>query len=374
MDITISQKVAIIDEKKSYSYQFLFEKSFAIAYCLKQKYNNLKGERIAFLATQNVDYVLIQWAIWQVEAIAVPLSIAYTDSEWGYILEDTKAFLVINHVTFSERLQNICTQKQVNYYQIQDIDINSCGFINVPQKLNFNLSQKALIIYTSGTTGKPKGVVTTHQIIENQINTLIEAWQWNENDYTLLVLPLHHIHGVINILGCALQVGATLKILPKFDAQAVWECFENEDFSVFMAVPTIYHKLLQTYETFSLERQEKLTQKLKKMRLMVSGSAALPIILLEKWKNISGHTLLERYGMTEIGMAISNPYQNIRKAGKVGLPLQKVEVKLLNDKDEIITQPHQAGEIYIKSPSVFLEYWNKPKETQESFKEGNKLQ
>ncbi|MFN3316327.1 MAG: AMP-binding protein, partial [Raineya sp.] len=106
-----------------------------------------------------------------------------------------------------------------------------------------SLGQKALIIYTSGTTGKPKGVVTSHRNIENQIRTLVEAWQWTAQDRILHVLPLHHIHGIINALACALYAGAEVVFLPKFDAEQVWKKWVSEDFTIFMAVPTIYNRL-----------------------------------------------------------------------------------------------------------------------------------
>ncbi len=163
-------------------------------------------------------------------------------------------------------------------------------------------ARRAMILYTSGTTGKPKGVVTTHENIAAQITSLVEAWGWTESDRILEVLPLHHIHGIVNVIACALWVGAVCEILPRFDAQKVWERIAQGGLTLFMAVPTIYVKLIDAWEKAAPAERQRMSAGCRRMRLMVSGSAALPVPILERWKEISGHVLLERYGMTEIGM------------------------------------------------------------------------
>ncbi len=134
-----------------------------------------------------------------------------------------------------------------------------------------------------------------------------------------------------------------------------------------MAVPTIYHKLLNHYEQSSVQEQQLCSAALSKFRLMVSGSAALPVSLLEKWKTISGHILLERYGMTETGMMISNPYRGHRRAGTVGLPLPRVEIRLVDENGKPVTCEGMAGEIQVKSPSLFKEYLHRQEDTVASF-------
>ena len=135
-----------------------------------------------------------------------------------------------------------------------------------------------------------------------------------------------------------------------------------------MAVPTIYYKLIAYWEALSKENQAQLSNSLHSFRLLVSGSAALPVSTLEKWKAISGHTLLERYGMTEIGMAISNPYRGTRKPGYIGQPLPGVQIRLMDEENQEVGEG-QAGEIQVKGPNVFQEYWNKPQATQDAFTE-----
>ena len=136
-----------------------------------------------------------------------------------------------------------------------------------------------------------------------------------------------------------------------------------------MAVPTIYVKLISAWEAASRERRAALSHACSKLRLMVSGSAALPVSTLERWKEISGHTLLERYGMTEIGMALSNPLHGKRVPGSVGTPLPGVEVRLVDEQGKPVT-PGTPGEIEVRGPSVFLEYWGKPDATRDAFRDG----
>jgi malonyl-CoA/methylmalonyl-CoA synthetase len=133
-----------------------------------------------------------------------------------------------------------------------------------------------------------------------------------------------------------------------------------------MAVPTIYFKLISYWKEINKTEQQIISENLKAFRLMVSGSAALPVSVLEEWKKISSHTLLERYGMTEMGMAISNPYRGIRKPGYIGQPLPGVLIRLADENNQIVNQGTQ-GEIHIKGENVFKEYWNKPQETANSF-------
>src|SRR5207245_1526436 len=142
-------------------------------------------------------------------------------------------------------------------------------------------------------------------------------------DWILLVLPLHHVHGIINLLTCALWAGARCEMLPKFDAERVWGRIADGDLTLFMAVPTIYGKLITAWEAAAPERRRAWSAGCAppRMRLMVSGSAALPVQQLERWRGISGHVLLERYGMTEIGMALANPLHGTRRPGFVGTPL-----------------------------------------------------
>jgi len=224
-------------------------------------------------------------------------------------------------------------------------------------KVEVSASSPALILYTSGTTGKPKGVVHTFESLTSQYQSLIEAWKWSSSDHTLHVLPLHHIHGVQNILNTALFSGATVEFTP-FDAAFCLKRLTSGDITCFHAVPTIYMKFMQHLDKVSTEVRAEICQGLRNssMRYMVSGSAALSVSTMRSWAEISGHVLLERYGMTEIGMALSNRLNGTRYPGCVGWSLPNIEVKLDSD-----------GAILVKGGPVFKQYYKREMETAEEF-------
>lgn len=359
-------RMAIRDEHGSFTYQQLLKASEQVAqYLLKQaNTQDLNEARIAFMAIPNFYYTAIQWGIWRAGGIAVPLGIAHPIPEIEYILEDTQAEIILTTNTYQEFLAPL-----KEHVHIENIETRTNAKVEIALP-EVEADRRALIIYTSGTTSRPKGVVTTHEIIKAQIIMLTQAWGWTQEDYILHTLPLHHVHGIVNILYCALWSGAKCEMMPKFDAKKVWERFAQGDLTLFMAVPTVYNRLIDYWDKANDEEQQRLASGVRKMRLMVSGSAALPVSVLLKWKTISGHTLLERYGMTEIGMAISNPLLGERKPGHIGRPLPGVKVQLISEQNELITGPDDMGEIRVKSPSVFLEYWGKKEVTKASFSDG----
>jgi malonyl-CoA/methylmalonyl-CoA synthetase len=264
-----------------------------------------------------------------------------------YVLIDTASSILI----LEEEYKNILSEFSINN-NLTLIVLENLSTAEETVLPDLDHNRMALILYTSGTTNKPKGVVTTHKNIETQISTLVDAWNWSSTDHTLCILPLHHVHGIINVIGCAMWSGAICEFIPSFSAIEIFELFNKGRLNVFMAVPTIYFKLIAYFETLGSSEQQLLFNSMQKFRLMVSGSAALPISVMEKWCQISGHKLLERYGMTELGMAISNPYTGERKAGFVGKPLPGVDVKLVDERyDEV--ELGQPGEIIVKGNNVF---------------------
>ncbi len=357
---TFARRTAIKSGGESHSYDKLLEKSKNVALRLLNGQKDLDGSRIAFLVPASFEYATIQWGIWRAGGIAVPLCEKHPLPSIEYILNDTKASTVIFSEEFRSLLTPLFNTSKILFISLSEIEFQKGELPDV------QMHRSALILYTSGTTGAPKGVVTTHDNIEAQITALVDSWKWNKEDHVLNVLPLHHVHGIINMLSCALWSGACCEFLPKFDPKVVYDIFNKGEVNVFMAVPTIYFKLIAHYNDLTPTEQKSISKQLKKFRLMVSGSAALPISVLEQWKEISGHILLERYGMTEMGMAISNPYDGVRKPGHIGQPLSGVEIRLA-DMDGRPVQNGEPGEILIKGPNVFKEYWNKPKATQEAF-------
>lgn len=355
-------KVAIVDQSKAYSYGELMNSATKIASFLLGEKSDLNEARVGFMVSPGFDYVAVQWGIWMAGGIAVPLCITYPFPSLQYVIEDTGADIILVGPEYEEILHPFSDYSKIRFIRLS-AGIPTTEPRTLPQ---INPNRGAMILYTSGTTSLPKGVLTTHGIIESQISTLIEAWKWSSEDYTLCLLPLHHVHGIINVVCCSLWAGATVEFIHPFDAKQVFETFMEGKVNVFMAVPTIYFKLISQFESESSERKTAISACLKQFRLMVSGSAALPVSVMEKWQQISGHYLLERYGMTEIGMAISNPYDGERKAGYIGKPLPGVEIRLV-DEQNVEVPFGEPGEIQVKGPSVFKEYWGKPTATANAF-------
>lgn len=355
-----TDRIAIKSNGQSYTYESLLVRSKSIAIYLLASLPDLKEARIAFLVDPGFDYVALQWGIWQAGGIAVPLCTKHPRPNLKYVIEDTKASLVIYSDTFEALLTPLTNEVDSVF-----IHINNFGEAEgiLP---HVDISRRAMILYTSGTTGNPKGVVSTHFNIENQITALTTSWHWQKEDHILNILPMHHVHGIVNITLCALWTGACVEFLPRFEPAKVFEVFLRKEVNLFMAVPTIYYKLINYWNQLPEAEQQAISSVLKKFRLMVSGSAALPVSVLEKWKTISGHTLLERYGMTEMGMAISNPYEGERRPGHIGQALNGVTVRIANEQDQEV-ELGQEGEIQVKGPNIFKEYWEKPEATSKTF-------
>lgn len=353
-------RVAIQQDSTTYTYAELLEASESLAHALLDGHADLSEVRVAFLVNPGFDYVKTQWAIWIAGGVAVPIYLHAPMTSIQYTLEDTTAKIMVVSMEYYTAVSPLCAELGVQLISLDNVPINKAGALP-----DVHPSRRAMILYTSGTTSQPKGVVTTHRIIEAQITMLVNAWEWTSNDHTLCILPLHHVHGIINVIGCSLWIGARCEFVPHFSAEEVFKIFGLRQVNVFMAVPTVYFKLMTFWDTINEKDKKQMKEVLSQFRLMVCGSAALPASVMDKWFTISGHRLLERYGMTEIGMGISNPYRGERKTGYVGLPLPGVQVRLCNDYDNIVTG--EPGEVQIKGPNVFREYWQRPNETTSVF-------
>jgi malonyl-CoA/methylmalonyl-CoA synthetase len=366
-----ASRAAIVDSAGEYTYDDLLRASETAAHTLLAGRPDLGEARVAFMVSPGFDYVAILWGIWRAGGIAVPLSPWHPGPEVEYVLDDTAAEAVVADRANEMRVQSLATTRDIWFVRSVDaIEGAVAGSHLSPPTSDVELAgpRRAMILYTSGTTSRPKGVVTTHANLRAQIESLVEAWAWSADDYILHVLPLHHTHGIVNALLCALWAGATVEMLPGFDARRVWERFMEGEPTLFMAVPTIYAKLIAEWESASPGVRERMSSAARGLRLMVSGSAALPVGVFERWREISGHALLERYGMTEIGMALSNPLDGDRRAGTVGKPLPGVEVELRDENGAALTESGVPGEIHVRGPGVFLEYWNRPEATRTAFR------
>jgi malonyl-CoA/methylmalonyl-CoA synthetase len=357
-------RTAVVDSQGSYTYGDLLEASSRVATALLAGQKDLNEKRVAFLVTPGFPWVAAQWGIWRAGGVAVPLPLNSTKPELEYFVDDVAPSALVFDPHAAPFLVPIAAARGIRALPYEHLAAFQSA--KLPE---VNGERRAMILYTSGTTSRPKGVVTTHANVTAQIMSLVEAWEWSADDKTLLCLPMHHVHGIINVVSCALWSGATCEMLPRFDANAVWDRIAGARMTLFMAVPTIYSKLIAAWEAASPERRSCLTQACSRLRLMVSGSAALPVSTLHRWKEISGHTLLERYGMTEIGMALSNPLRGERVPGSVGTPLPSVEVRLVGENGTPVAVG-TPGEIEVRGPSVFAEYWGRPDATRDAFRDG----
>ena len=358
------QSIALLAEGESYTYQQLLAASAQVASGLLAGSNDLETARVGFLVPPGFSYAACQWGIWRAGGIAVPLGLQHPLPELAYVVEDAGITILVADPGWAEKLAPLAEQESLPLLLTDDLLAEPATRLPA-----VSAERPAMMLYTSGTTSRPKGVPTTHANIQAQTEALIDAWGWTAADRILHVLPLHHIHGIINVLTCALWAGATCEFLPRFEEQAVWQRLGSGELSLFMAVPTIYNKLIEAWRSLPAEQQEQLSNGCADMRLMVSGSAALPVATLAAWEEITGHVLLERYGMTEIGMALSNPLLGTRVAGHVGQPLSNMEVRRVDASGQALAD-EVPGEIQVRGPGVFHEYWGKPAATVEAFTDG----
>jgi malonyl-CoA/methylmalonyl-CoA synthetase len=358
------QRCAIIDRHGSWSYVELAEHAAGMHEVLSPDGADLDERRVALLCTPGHDFVVALLACWEAGGLAVPLHPDHPEAELTYFLTDSGASIIIHSPGHERLARSLAHSVGATALGIEP-DI---GRSAPSPTLTVDSSRRALMLYTSGTTGRPKGVVHTHASLRAQVESLIEAWGWSSKDRILLVLPLHHVHGVVNITLCAAWAGATCEAPGGFDARETWERLASGEITLFMAVPTVYGRLISAWDDAATSDQKLWSEGAAHVRLMVSGSAALPVSTLARWQEITGHVLLERYGMTELGMALSNTIDQ-RVPGKVGEPLPFVRVRVVDDEGRDL-QSGGIGELLVQAPQMFVEYWQRPEETAEAFFDG----
>uniref|UniRef100_A0A182QV14 AMP-dependent synthetase/ligase domain-containing protein n=1 Tax=Anopheles farauti TaxID=69004 RepID=A0A182QV14_9DIPT len=433
------EKSAVRDQAGDFSFIQLYEAVKRLAAQISKCCGSASQSRVAFLCPNNITYVISQWACWFSGQVAVPLNAKYPADLLEYYIKDSDASLLLTTPEFLSLAEPLAAKLQrpllvVNHDLLQTngptngdpaapavtdvsyldprrenlLQLNDTLVVESALNGEFYRDANALILYTSGTTGRPKGVVLSYANVDAQLRALGHAWQVSATDSVLHTLPLNHVHGAINALNLPLATGAKCVMLPKFDSSSVWSYLLNvnmttkERVNVFMGVPTMYGLLIREYDAV-FGKNARMCDYVKthcrnKIRLMISGSAPLPGNIFARWQEITGHRLLERYGMTEIGMAISNPYREddgwrSRRQGCVGMPLPGVSVRIVEAEtgrqltlegreNEGIWQTAAttsppfvppkveesiAGQLYVKGRSVFREYWQRPQETASEF-------
>ncbi|MCL4275062.1 MAG: AMP-binding protein [Anaerolineales bacterium] len=324
------------------------------------------GDRVALQLSKCTEFILLHLATARLGAISLPLNLAYPPDEVKYFLEDSGAKLFFALKSSKEKIQSILLQLP---------DLKECVFLDPSRPDQFNSlisapisnprfptskpSDTAVIIYTSGTTGRPKGAEITHGNLISNFDALHKAWGWQADDALLHVLPIFHVHGLFVALHGALHAGATTLLMREFNAQKTLELLSSGECTVFMAVPTIHKRLLDVPNAgqFNLSR----------VRLITSGSDRLPDEVFTGFQKTFGYTLLERYGMTETGMNCSNPLNGERRIGSVGLPLPRVEVRIVHSETGESLPTGEIGDVQLRGPNIFKGYWNQPDKTSASF-------
>ena len=239
-------RTAIVDSQGPFTYGNLLDASSRVAAALLAGREDLGQERIAFLATPGFPWVAVQWGIWRAGGVAVPLPLNSTRSELEYFIDDTKASMLVFDALAETLLAPIAAAGGIRALSCDEALAHQQA-----QLPNVASERSAMILYTSGTTSRPKGVVTTHANISAQITCLVDSWEWSADDRIVLCLPLHHVHGIINVVSCALWSGATCEMLPRFEANPVWERIASGSVTLFMAVPTVYVRLIAAWDAAS---------------------------------------------------------------------------------------------------------------------------
>lgn len=333
------------------------------------------GDRVALQLPKSLSFIVLHLAVMRLAAISLPLNPGYPSRELLYFLDDAQAKLFFTGETSRAALEPALgaleSLEETIYLNTADdgafavllapYDPSQAALLPIPQDRNAT----CLMIYTSGTTGRPKGAELTHGNLTANLDALHEAWGWREDDVLLHALPIFHVHGLIVALHGALHAGATTLLLPSFDAPRTLQLLQDEGCTVFMGVPTIHRRLVEVEGAAGYD--------LSRMRLLTSGSDRLPDDLFRRFQETFGHTLLERYGMSETGMLISNPLHGERRVGSVGLPLPGVEVRIVDPETEAPLPDGEVGAVQVRGANVCKGYWRQPEKTAEAFAAGGWL-
>lgn len=372
-------RIAVADAGGSWSYGELAASAESMARGFRAAAGDLAGERVASLAPPGRRHVAALLAAWAAGATAVPMALSHPAPELEHVLDDADPRLVLADPSLPQGAALLRAARRRGAATLRlGAGEGARGRASEPgpppasvkatraRAAGAGSAGEALVVYTSGATGRPKGVLLAHAALAAQIRSLVEAWAWTSDDRILHVLPLHHVHGLVNALCCALWSGAACEFAPARPAADVWERWADGGVTVFMAVPTVYARLVGEWEQAPARVRRAWSRGAADLRLMVSGSAALPVSVFQRWRTASGHDLLERYGMTETGMTLSNPLAGPRRPGHVGRALPGVEVRLVGE-DGAVVPEGRTGEIQVRGPSVFSRYWRRPQETAAAF-------
>jgi malonyl-CoA/methylmalonyl-CoA synthetase len=352
-------RVVTTDAHGRTSWRDAVERADRIACALLAGRRSLEGARVALLVAPGAPFVTAFFGVLRAGGAVVPLSPVYPAPEIRHACDDAAVHAVIASAELADRVAHV-SQRVV----VLDELLAASGRRQDPEVPGDD--RPALQIYTSGTTSRPKGAVLTHANLGVQQELLGHAWGLAERDALLHVLPLHHIHGVGIALLSTLGAGGSARFLDfagrSFDATATWEAMASA--TVFMAVPSIHARLMAALDAADGATRARWIAHGRALRLVTSGSAALPVSLGQRWRDLGGAYPLERFGMTELGVAASNPLApGGRRPGTVGPPLPSVATRVVGDDG----RDADSGELWVAGPSVFAGYHGRPEATGAAF-------
>ncbi len=321
------------------------------------------GDRVAVQAPKEPAMLELYVGTVLAGGVFLPLNTAYTPDEVAYFLGDATPRVFICDPGKLDALASVAADASVAHVMtlgegeagtlVPARDAQEPGFQAVPRAA----LDLAAILYTSGTTGRSKGAMLTHRALASNSETLRDYWRFTDKDVLIHALPIFHTHGLFVATNVTLMAGGAAIFLPGFDADAIIRAMPRA--TALMGVPTFYTRLLQ---------DDRLADAARNMRLFVSGSAPLLAETHERWRAVTGHAILERYGMTETNMNTSNPYDGERRAGTVGVPLPGVDVKVCDPETGAELPRGEIGVLEVRGDNVFAGYWQMPEKTAEELR------
>ncbi len=356
------------DNGLHYSWQDLEDASAMVANLL-ESLQCPRGARIAVQVEKSVEALILYLATLRAGLVYLPLNTAYQHAEMAYFIEDAKPYVVVcsdHHFGWISKLAFQCDSAYVftlNDDRTGSLLDRAARFPRTHTVAPCQPEDLAAIIYTSGTTGRSKGAMLSHANLISNARVLQDYWDWRGaqqgGDVLIHALPIFHVHGLFVAIHGALINGSKMVWFGRFDPRRVLEKMAAA--TVFMGVPTIYVRLL---DQPGLDPHA-----ISNMRLFISGSAPMLIDTFDRWKRRTGHTILERYGMSETVMLTSNPCRasdGERVGGTVGFALPGVELRIAGEGGAVLTDG-EIGAIEVRGPNVFQGYWNMPEKTAEEF-------